>query len=114
MRRITNILATEEAGTALRSWRSQHKLSGDRDAALVWVESYANRDGSTVTGFKSGYMLGPLMKEGRDERWTLAQLSDGIDFYVMPSWFHWDARSWYLIEKISGFSMYSIQPVAGR
>jgi hypothetical protein len=114
MRRITNILATEEAGRTLRDWRSRHKLPGDQDAALVWVESYTNPGGSTVTGFKPGYMLGPLMKEGRDERWTLAQLSDGTEFYVMPPWFHWDPKSWYLIEKIGGFAMYSIRTVSGR
>jgi hypothetical protein len=59
-------------------------------------------------------MLGPITKEGRDPLWTLAEVSDGAEFYVLPPLFHWRPSAWYLIEKINGFAMYSIRSVAGQ
>jgi hypothetical protein len=114
MNRITNISATEDAGRALRTWQARYKLPNNQDCALVWVESYTEPDGSAVKGFKPGFMLGPIMKEGRDPLWTLAKVSDGAEFYVLPPLFHWRPSAWYLIEKINGFAMYSIRSVAGQ
>lgn len=111
MNKIKNISATAEAVHTLRAWQQRHKLPPEQDCALVWVESYTDRDGSPVRGFKSGFMLGPLMKRGRDPRWVLAELSDGTAFYVLPELFRWAPSQWHLIEKIQGFSMYSIRTV---
>jgi hypothetical protein len=112
MKQITNISATEEAELALRAWQARHKLPSNQDCALVWVESYTEPDGSTVAGFKAGFMLGPIMKEGRDARWVLARLPEGTEFYVLPQLFHWSPVGWHLIENIKGFAMYSNRPVA--
>jgi hypothetical protein len=111
MQNITNISATEEAGLALRAWQQRHKLPHNQDCALVWVESYTEPDGSPVRGFRSGFMLGPLVKDGRDPRWALVRLPDGTELYVLPALFHWAPTGWHLIEKIEGFAMYSIRRV---
>lgn len=112
MKIIMNISATEESSRAMRAWQERHRLASNQDCALVWVESFTERDGSTVSGFKSGFMLGPIMKQGRDPRWVLARLPDGTEFNVLPQLFNWSPAGWYLIEKMKGFAMYSVRSVS--
>jgi hypothetical protein len=111
---IRNISTTEEAGRVLRRrYDAFRPLPGDT-FALLFVSEYFYSDGSTVEGFRPGYMAGPITTRGGfGDHWALAQLSDGLEFYFMPQ-FVWDPMSWYLIDKHVGFGLYSIEPAAHR
>ena len=111
---ITNISTTEEAGRVLqRRYDAFRPRPGDT-FALLFVSEYFYSDGSTVEGFRPGYMAGPITTQGGfDDHWALAHLSHGLEFYFMPQ-FVWDPMGWYLIDKHAGFALYWIESVARR
>ena len=83
-----------------------HRISVWADAvptALTWL-------GSTVTGFRPGYMGSPMPRPRHDSAWLLIR-SGGLSFYLFPH-FNWDAKKQYRIDHGGGdFALLSIEPM---
>lgn len=111
MLRIENISATSRAAAVLRAERSEIKLRRGDVFALVYMFYFTNADGSKVEGFKPGYSASSWGTEYLTDKWELAHLPDGSEFYFMPK-FRWDTRKHYIIDVISErYSLFSIGPV---
>ena len=80
---------------------------------MYYVSSFVNPDGTTVEGFRPGYMVDSVSPDGLSDAWALAQLLDGPDFLFMPK-FKWRADARYVVDKASPtFALFSIGPNAG-
>ena len=97
MLRVTNISITKRAASVLsREW-ARFKADPGEAFALIYVSSFTNADGTTVDGFRPGYMAGPLYVKGLGSNWALARLPDGLEFYFNPR-FKWSASDRYVVD----------------
>lgn len=113
MIRITNIWATDRAYEVLRERRAKFRPRHRGEVfALSYMVSFTNADGTTVDGFRPGYVVDSHSLEGLDGTWAFAQLIDGPDFLFMPK-FKWRSDGDYVVDMASDvFAIFSIGPAA--
>jgi hypothetical protein len=111
---ITNISVASVASKVLRQQRAKFRPRQPGDVlALLYTSSFTNPDGTTVAGFRPGYMVVSHSPVGLADHWVRARLSDGSDFLFMPK-FRWVADEHYVVDMASEvFALFSIEP-AGR
>ena len=109
IRRIANVSITKQAALALDREKATIRLRPGDVFALIYVSSYVNADGSTVTGFQPGYMASAFPRGADDTGWMVAQLSSGAQFHFMPTRFVWRADAHYVVDLIG--SLFSIEPM---
>ena len=84
---------------------AEHKVVG-----FAYISKFVNPDGSTVAGFRPGYMGSPMPRPMHDSAWLLIR-SGCLSFYLFPH-FSWDANEQYRIDHVGGdFALLSIEPV---
>ena len=110
MMRIKNISITDRAAEMLHRQKKEFNSRPDDVFSLVYISSYVNSDGTTVDGFRPGYMVSPLSPVYMGAGWVIAELSTGIDFHFSPR-FRWSAKEQYIMDRVSPvFAMFSIEP----
>lgn len=104
---IENITLTDRAASEFHRQRPALKAEPGEVFALVWVSSHTRPGGTTVPGFKPGYMCGPLFSRDLASPWALAKLPDGSRFYFMPR-FEWQPDGHYVVDKRG--ALFSVGP----
>jgi hypothetical protein len=109
MLRITNIAITERAAEVLDRLRVTFRPQQPGDVfALAYLSSFTEVDGTSVAGFRPGYIVHSLSPTGLATMYALAQPPGAPEFYFMPK-FDWRADEQYLIdlasEKLETFSI---------
>lgn len=85
MQLITNISITDRASKVLRDQRARFKPRVVGEVfALFYSPTFTNADGTTVAGFRPGYMVGSQAPLGLGDHWALARLPDRSEFLFMP------------------------------
>ncbi len=105
--RITNVSITKRAELALDRERARVRLGEGQVFALAYLTSFTNPDGTTVAGFRPGYMATAYPSGAPDAAWTVAHLAGGQEFYLMPTRFECQANETYVVDLIG--SLFSIE-----
>ncbi len=110
--RIRNISITDRAAEVLLRQKREFNPGPGDVFALVYIASYINPDGTTVDGFRPGYMVSPLSPKDMGPGWVIAELSTGVGFHFEPR-FKWSAKERYIMDRVSPvFAMFSIERAA--
>lgn len=95
--RIANLSITELAAEALRRARLEVKPSPTSALALVYTSSFRERDGSSMRGFRPGYLPTPWPADYLGSAWLRAHLADTGEFFLMPR-FRWKLEESYVLD----------------
>jgi hypothetical protein len=110
MKLISNISLSERALAVFKRERAAVSVRAGEVFALAYMFSFVNADGSTVKGFRPGYMAGAWPAAQLSEKWALAKPPDSAEFYFLPR-FKWRARDHYVIDLVSPlYALFSIEP----
>ena len=113
MQHIHNISITDRAAISLKKVRTRSRLQVKDLLEFGFIGSFTNADGSTVAGFRPGYMASRSGPPGNGPAAgdLFAHLADGTVFHFMPK-FKWDPAKWYLVDVTSEpYALFSIAPV---
>jgi hypothetical protein len=108
---IADIDIAEGARETFHRQLAACRTASGESAGLVYVTKFVERDGTTVSGFTPGYMVGAV-SVGNPDRWVEGRLPDGMTFRFMPV-FSWNPDLRYSIDfATKAYTLFAITPVA--
>jgi hypothetical protein len=110
MRTIENISITARARTALSREFAKASPRAGEVTAMVYVTTFTNPDGTTVSGFVPCYMVGPVAGGSFGDMWAVAHLPALAPLIFMPN-FEWHADERYVVDLASPtYALFTIGP----
>jgi hypothetical protein len=94
---VVKLMVTASADSALRRAFADFEPKQGTGLALVYTSTFTNSDGTTVRGFRPGYLPSPWPASYLGSAWIRAKIVDAGEFYLMPN-FRWRVENQYLLD----------------